>query len=405
MNDPTLEAARARIRDGTSELLDELDIPQDAPGIDDLTLDESGILELTIDPSAFDDERIARLIEQIRGLGLSVDGVEHLRVQTTRPDPDTTIRPDGVDHLIAVGGAKGGVGRSTLTVALAVTLSDRGLDVGIFDCDVGSGDIVRLLGVEDPIQSTPDGRPAPVVIDGIQVVSVDLVAGDRPVVWRGAMVHDVLVDLLGGARWEDRDIILLDLPPGVGDAVYTTIQDVTLDGGLVVTTPTELAISGSERTRSLFEANEVPIVTEVTNMIGESGPYATETADTPHTVPFDRGLQTFDGTWPDGLKAATTEALKDLAEAIESQLEPDTEDPLADAVDLRGLPADVVDTQAVLEVADAPDGPHPLLVDDTATVSRTLEDTFEAEPAVMIEHLEDMPVIRPTPRASNQPPS
>lgn len=386
MNDPTLDAARATIRESMRSLLDDLDIPVTGSGIDDLTLDGLGILELRIDPDAFDDVTLARAINQIRGLGFGVDAVEHVRVTSHRIDPGSKIHPDGIDHLIAITGAKGGVGRTTLTASLAWALADRGLAVGIFDCDVSKGDLVTYLGIDTPIHATPDGRPAPIEIDGVQVVSVDLVAGERPVVWRGAMVHDVLVDLLGNAAWSDRDVVLLDFPPGIGDAVYTTLQEVALDGAVLVGAPTALAEEGCVRSRSLLAANDIPILAEVTMMVGEDGPYDGGRADTEFSIPFDRDLQTFD-RWPETFATATEAGLGAVATAIEQSISASA-DPADGVVELRGFPPGVACQQAELEVADAPDGPPPLAVDDSA-VQDHLTETFGDGTITGIDELDD----------------
>lgn len=396
MNDPTLDAARARIRETIADILEDAGIPMHGAAVGDLTLDDRGILELEVDPTALDEATVSRLVNQVRGLGLSIDPIEHVRVTTTMADAEAQIRPDGVGSLVAVAGAKGGVGRTTLTAALATMLRDRGYRVGIFDCDVSTADIVRLFDIDEPIRSTPDGRPAPVSIDGIEVVSVELVAGDRPVVWRGAMVHDVLTDLLGRAQWTDRDIVLLDLPPGVGDAVYTTVQKVALDGAIVVGTPSPLADAGRERARSLLSANDVSVLASVTTMTGPGGPFDADAESAAVAVPYDRALQSPDG-WPGTLEAETRAALDGLATTVESTIDTGG-DPFAETVDLRGLPTDVAVQQAELEVADAPDGPRELAVDGAA-VQTHLEACFGDDAVEAVTDSEAGRVVRPTANA------
>lgn len=386
MNDPMLEEVQRRIRAQTTALFDELELPLDAPGVRDLSL-EDDILTLTVDPTSLDDQTLGRLADGVRGIGLGTPGVDHVRIASETEDVDGSIHPTGVSTLVAIGGAKGGVGRTTLTAAIALRLADRGLGVGLFDCDVDAGDLPRYLDIDEPVRSTPDGRPSPVWWEDVQVMSVDLVAGDRPVVWRGAMIHDVLVDLLGRASWDDRDVVLLDLPPGIGDAVYTAVQDVALAGAIVVSTHHPLAEAGAQRARSLFEANEVPVLAEAINV-------ATVFDDVDDreeiVVPYDAALSAGDLS---ALSPETVDALDRIAAAIEAAI-PATDHTPDDILDLRGLPRHVAEQQVVLELGDAPAPPTGLLVDDEASILGLLESAFEGavvEPAV---DTDQRPILR-----------
>lgn len=392
MHDPSLDAARAYIRESVRALLDDLDLPPDAPGITDLTLDDAGVLALAVDPAAFDDDTLMRFSDQLRGIGLGTEGVEHVRVSASQTDSGRKISPDGVNCLVAVAGAKGGVGRTTITAALARILDDRGYNVGIFDCDVDTADMVTALAIDDPIHATTDGRPVPVSVDGIQVVSVELVAGDRPVVWRGAMVHDVLVDLLGRAAWDNRDIVLLDLPPGLGDAVYTTVQDVALEGAVVIQTPTPMGEAGATSAISLLETNEVQVLAEVHNMVTVPEARAGSVDETVE-IPVDSALQT-DPLGIDNLTDATSDALTHLASLLIDSLQLQSE-PAEAPLDLRGLPTDLVDRQAILEVADAPNGPADLLVDHPHELAAILDESFDANVTEVVITAEGETVVRP----------
>ncbi|TKX83470.1 chromosome partitioning protein ParA, partial [Halorubrum sp. SS5] len=175
--------------------------------------------------------------EQVRGAGLAIDGVDHVRIESPeRSRVEGELSPEGVEHVLAVAGAKGGAGKSTVTIALARALRDAGLDVGVFNADFQAPDLTEYLGASDPVVSTPTGRPSPAYADGMRIVSIDLVSGDRPTAWRGAMTHDALADLLGEAVWGDLDVLLVDLPPGVGDVAHTVFSRVPVDGAVVVTT-------------------------------------------------------------------------------------------------------------------------------------------------------------------------
>ncbi|MFU8869763.1 P-loop NTPase, partial [Natronococcus sp.] len=186
---------------------------------------EDGVVTFTVVFDRLNRQLSERLSDQLRGAGLATEGIDHVRIEATDAEaPESGLPVTGVDSLIAIGSAKGGVGKTTITAALARALDEAGLDVAVFDANVYAPDIPGLLGAEGPVQNTPSGRPKPIEADGIEVVSLDLIAEDGPVAWRGAMVHDVLKDLLGDATWDDRDVLLVDLPPGIGDAVYTIVQ-------------------------------------------------------------------------------------------------------------------------------------------------------------------------------------
>ncbi len=209
---------------------------------------EDGVVTFTVAFERLNRTLSERLTEQLRGAGLATTGVEHVRVEAADAEaPESGLPVTGVGSLIAVGSAKGGVGKTTVTAALARALDESGLDVAVFDANVYAPDAPDLLGAAGPVQTTPTGRPEPVVADGIEVVSMELISDDGPVAWRGAMVHDVLKDLLGNAPWSDRDVLLVDLPPGIGDAVYTIVQQAPLDGALLVSTPTDAGARATER--------------------------------------------------------------------------------------------------------------------------------------------------------------
>lgn len=341
---------------------------------------EDGIVTFVVDFEPVDRVLADRLTDQLRGAGLATDAVVHVRVQAAGADaPETGVPVSGADSIITVGSAKGGVGKTTITVSLARALAEAGLDVGVFDANVYAPDAPDLLGAEGPVQSSPTGRPMPVEVDGIQVVSIELIAEDGPVAWRGAMVHDVVKDLLGDAVWDDRDVLLVDLPPGIGDAVYTIVQQAPVDGGLLVTTPTEEGARATRRTAALYAANDIPTIGVVHNMVGsaagtQAGPFAdadksvaddvAESAfDTVDPIPFDPALQdparrSFDDPETDG-----EAAIAGLCETVKSFLASDAGPQVPeDAVDLRGLPPETCHRQVVTEFAVAEDDPISILM-------------------------------------------
>lgn len=360
-----------------------------------------GILSVHLDLSTVDSDIANRVCDQITGVGLAFDGVQHVRLESAAQGrTGGEVTPGGADSIVAVCGAKGGVGKSTLTVALARSLTETGVDVGIFDADVETPDVSAFLGIEEPVTATPTGNPKPVRAEDIEVVGVDRVAGDRPTAWRGAMVHDVVADLLGNAAWSDRDVLLLDLPSGLGDVASTIFQRVPLDGALLVTTGTEASHRHTERTASLLEAHGVATAAIVENEVSDTGqeslaPSAVHRLvdlcndDPAHvTVPFDPGFRQPKAIGTGVIGRDAEVALKSLADILSAFLAEADQDLLDDAVDLSGLPKRFRERQAILEFASAPDGPRPLVSAnaDKGELVDLLADEFNREiPAIELD--------------------
>lgn len=387
-----------RIRTAFVDAARGIDTPHGDPVAAEVLVDvgvADGMVEATVDLSGLADGVANRVGEQLRGSGLAIDGVEHVRIESAnRRRTGESLGPDGVDAILAVGGAKGGVGKSTVTVTLARALEEAGLDVGIFDADVQAPDVSEILGIDEPIAATATGSPAPATVDGIQVVSIDLVTGDRPIAWRGAMVHDVLADLLGSAAWDDRDVLLVDLPPGLGDVADAVFTRVPVDGAFLVTTPASTSVRNVKRTAGLLEAHGVPTVAVAENMVDavtgpdQSGEHAVAdlldaSSGAPRhvRVPFDRALQRPAATDADPCEE-TGEAIDALASAATEHLATAVATIPEPAVDLSGLPSRLREQQAVLEVGATPDDPPPLVVDGNDDVPAILSAEFGADLSV-----------------------
>jgi ATP-binding protein involved in chromosome partitioning len=173
----------------------------------------------------------------------------------------------GVKNIIAVASGKGGVGKSTTTVNLALGLQANGLKVGILDADIYGPSQPRLLGVT--------GRPEPVhgkVLKplegyGIKVMSMGfLVEEDTPMIWRGPMVISALTQMLREVQWGDLDVLVVDMPPGTGDAQLTMAQQVPLAGAVIVSTPQDLALIDARKGINMFRRVDVPILGIIENM-------------------------------------------------------------------------------------------------------------------------------------------
>ena len=173
----------------------------------------------------------------------------------------------GVKNIIAVASGKGGVGKSTTAVNLALALAAEGARVGILDADVYGPSMPTMLGVSGRPE-THDGKlMEPLQAHGVQVNSIGFLVGlDQPVIWRGPMVSQALDQLLRETRWDDLDYLVMDLPPGTGDVHLSLAQKVPITGAVIVTTPQEIALLDARKGLKMFEKVSVPVVGIVENM-------------------------------------------------------------------------------------------------------------------------------------------
>lgn len=173
----------------------------------------------------------------------------------------------GVKNIIAVASGKGGVGKSTTAVNLALALQAEGARVGILDADIYGPSQPRMLGVHQK-PNTKDGKKLePVRGHGLQAMSIGfLIEEETPMVWRGPMVTQALQQLLGDTNWDDIDYLVIDLPPGTGDTQLTLSQKVPVSGAVIVTTPQDIALLDARKGLKMFEKVEVPVLGVVENM-------------------------------------------------------------------------------------------------------------------------------------------
>ena len=183
-----------------------------------------------------------------------------------QPMPERYPIP-GVKNLVAVASGKGGVGKTTVAVNLALALAKLGHKVGLLDADVYRPNVPIMLGTTQEPLATMDKRIVPVEVAGLKMISMGLLnPGDKPMIWRGPMLHSVITQFLRSVQWGELDHLVIDLPPGTGDVQLTLIQTVAVTGAVVVTTPSAVALADVRKAIEMFRQVNVEVLGVVENM-------------------------------------------------------------------------------------------------------------------------------------------
>jgi ATP-binding protein involved in chromosome partitioning len=221
-------------------------------------------------PSAPQGEAIGEVRRVRKGARLSDEAAS----QTTPRAGAAQIALPGIRAVIAVASAKGGVGKSTVAVNLAVALSRLGKRVGLLDADIYGPSVPTMLGLAEAEPATgPDRKLIPLDAFGVNSMSIGyLVDPDAPMIWRGPIVMSALTQMLNDVAWGALDILVVDMPPGTGDAQLTMAQRVPLSGVVIVSTPQEIALIDVRRGVAMFQKTAVPILGIVENMAYFQGP-------------------------------------------------------------------------------------------------------------------------------------
>jgi ATP-binding protein involved in chromosome partitioning len=173
----------------------------------------------------------------------------------------------GVETIIAVGSGKGGVGKTTLAVNLALAMAKLGHKVGLLDADVYGPNVPLMLGINQQPKVLGDNRIEPIEAHGLKVISVGLLnPGDKPLIWRGPMLHSIIKQFLGSVVWGQLDYLVVDLPPGTGDVSLSLIQTVPLTGAIVVSTPSDVSLQDARKAIEMFRQMKVDLEGMVENM-------------------------------------------------------------------------------------------------------------------------------------------
>lgn len=181
--------------------------------------------------------------------------------------PQTPQPLPGVQNIIAIGSGKGGVGKTTISVNLAVALARMGHKVGLLDADVYGPNVPLMMGTNAQPRARSDNRIEPLEQFGVKMISVGLLnPGDQPVIWRGPMLHQLVRQFLQQVIWGELEYLIVDLPPGTGDVAISLIQTVPLTGAVVVTTPSDVSLQDARKAVGMFRQLKVDILGMVENM-------------------------------------------------------------------------------------------------------------------------------------------
>ena len=257
-----------------------------AAGLVESLVREAGTVSVVLRVPPGEQAAMARILAEAEAILAAQPGVERVRAALTshRAAPATPAPASapaynsgartppprlltGARTVIAVASGKGGVGKSTTSVNLAAALARRGLRVGLLDADIYGPSLPVMLGERDRRPQTADGKMLPIEVWGLHAMSIGfLVEPDQALVWRGPMVMGALQQLMGDVAWPELDIMVIDLPPGTGDAQLTLAQRVSLTGAVIVSTPQDIALADARRAVAMFAKTQVPVLGLVENM-------------------------------------------------------------------------------------------------------------------------------------------
>ena len=197
---------------------------------------------------------------------LPVMGQEAQSQKAAVPAPTPVTYPN-LGTVIAVSSGKGGVGKSTVATNLAVALARQGARVGLMDADIYGPNIPRMMGVKKPLEVTSDAKIVPLEAHGIKLVSIGfLIERDQPAIWRGPIIMKVITQFLRDVNWGELDFLIVDMPPGTGDAQLSLVQATRVSGAIIVTTPQDVAAGDALRGAKMFQRVDVPVLGVIENM-------------------------------------------------------------------------------------------------------------------------------------------
>jgi ATP-binding protein involved in chromosome partitioning len=186
----------------------------------------------------------------------------------------------GVTNIIAIGSGKGGVGKTTLSVNLATALAKLGFRVGLIDADVYGPNVPLMMGINQQPRVLGNNQIEPLVSHGVKLISVGFISpGDKPMVMRGPMLHQIIRQFLQQVQWGELDFLLVDLPPGTGDVVISLVQTVPLTGAVVISTPSDVSLQDARKALEMFHQVNVEVLGLVENMSQFTCPHCNQVVD------------------------------------------------------------------------------------------------------------------------------
>ena len=237
---------------------------------------------ITLSLPSFANSQRERIVEEARKILLNFEDINDVQIEIDNNVPQTETKSDtnltelqnikGIKHIVAVSSGKGGVGKSTIAVNIACSLAKLGLKTGLLDADIYGPNTPLMLGVSEENPKVTDGigsdqRLIPINKYGISLVSMGfLIEEGQPVIWRGPMLNSIIRQFLYQVEWNSLDFLVIDLPPGTGDAQISLAQSVPISGAIVVTTPQRVSLQDSRRGLAMFKQLNVPLLGVVENM-------------------------------------------------------------------------------------------------------------------------------------------
>jgi len=252
--------------------------------VKDVVVGATGGVSLTVQlttPACPMKDQIQRDIEATLS-GIGATGIEvswKAMVRRATPSTPQSLVP-GVKNIIAVASGKGGVGKSTVAVNLAVALAMDGASVGLLDADITGPNVPVMMGIEGAPSANAEGKIKPLERYGVKVISIQFfVPEGQPIVWRGPLVGGAIQQFLRDVDWGELDYLVIDLPPGTSDAQLTLAQAVPISGSVLVTTPQDVALLDVEKALAMFRRMSVPVMGIVENMSGFVCPHCGEVTE------------------------------------------------------------------------------------------------------------------------------
>jgi ATP-binding protein involved in chromosome partitioning len=251
--------------------------------IKDLTIDGSSVaftIELTTPACPLKDEIESRVRAALKPVGVeSIELAWGAMVRRAAPRVAEQLLP-GVKNIIAVASGKGGVGKSTVAVNLAVALARDGASVGLLDADITGPNVPIMLGLDGQPGKSEGEKILPLSRHGVKAISIQFfVPAGQPIIWRGPLVGGAIQQFLRDVEWGELDYLVIDLPPGTSDAQLTLAQAVPISGAVLVTTPQEVALLDVEKALAMFKRMSVPVIGLVENMTALVCPHCGESID------------------------------------------------------------------------------------------------------------------------------